>query len=437
MIILPDRKLYPTKFLMPMEKFYWRTPSQAQRKDRRGNESHTRFKLSAKLHDGDTKWVWWFYDRDDFDAVLWAIANGTFKYEKELWRLPNETYIPKLGYVNNCSFTDLYQNNVNYQFAPQSVTYIGTPGSPGTSNGGGTWTRPRDWNNGNNKIECIGGGASGGAVQGGGGYPGRYATGGGGGAYAKAVNVAYSANQSYYVSTEAMYVDEGGIPATAQGNNGQDTFFGSSSFSTSSVGAKFGSGGRAAYSAGVANQSGGAGGSAASCRGGIGGGITGPGAPYAYSGGRGGNNTVGGSSASISITGGGGAAGPYGNGGNGADNSGVGATGGGNADAGFGGAGGIGGEGTTQPAYTAQCGVSGTEFGGGHGTGGGGGGSSVANASSTGGWCGYDGGGGGAVATYSATGVNYFSTSGGGASGLIVVTYTPASYGFNMPMLGM
>ena len=60
------------KFLIPVDRLDWIQPS--QRVAIFGIESQTRFRLTARTHDGHIVWRGWFDDRDDFDAVLLAIS---------------------------------------------------------------------------------------------------------------------------------------------------------------------------------------------------------------------------------------------------------------------------------------------------------------------------------------------------------------------------
>jgi hypothetical protein len=250
---------------------------------------------------------------------------------------------------------------------------------------GTSYSRPSDWNNANNKIEAIGGGGSS-AV----GFSGCCLLFGGGGAggaaYARADNVTLAASTPYAI----------GAGPTAPVTNGGDT-----TFNTTTVLAKGGG-------ATSPTVTGGTGGQASACRGGVGGGILNPGAPYARNGGNGGSapSTSG---VQSSGAGGGGAGGLNGNG-----NPGASLTTGGTGDAGFGGAanGGAGAEWTATAGGTA-------------GSGGGGNGSS--GIGGTGGL--YGGGGGGSGAGQSVVGA--------GRQGIIVITYTPGGKGFpNIAMLG-
>lgn len=237
---------------------------------------------------------------------------------------------------------------------------------------------PSDFNSNENSIYAIGGGGGGGVNTG------TSTAGGGGAAFAFAKNVFLSPGaQSKYV------VGQGGFATTNQtGFAGTDTYFNGSTFLTSSVGAKAGgslSGGNSISSAG---------GLAASCIGGVGGGIPNPGTPFAYNGGAGGGGT-------LTSGAGGGAGGPNGAG-LGGGNSGTTSTGGA-GDNGSGGAGG----GAGSP------GSGGNEFGNSFGAGGGGG---AGTGSTVGGNAGLYGGGGGTGGSTSANG-------GVGGNGIIVVIY--------------
>jgi hypothetical protein len=139
MIILPAVR--QPKVLLAVPKWQWRERSVAQWKDEFGRPGvQTRFRIRARLHDGHLVWEGWFDDRDDFDEFLWSLARGTLGWERELWRLP-EPWYPGLDPA------------VVYEFATQ-VT-LSLPGSNQTH------TSALDWNNSNNSVWCIGGGASG------------------------------------------------------------------------------------------------------------------------------------------------------------------------------------------------------------------------------------------------------------------------------------
>lgn len=152
-----------------------------------------------------------------------------------------------------------------------------------TTTGAGTWTVPEDWNNLNNTIEVIGGGAT--ADM-------RWQN-VGGGAYSSIANKSLTPGASVSYSV--------GIAGPTARSDGGDTWFGNSVYASSYVAAKGGNkntaGGAAVDGIGTVKYSGGAG---------------------SYNGG------------------GGGAAGPYGNGNTSANNSYLGGSGG----AGYGGAGG-------------------------------------------------------------------------------------------------
>jgi len=426
MIILPDKNIPRSKFLIPVNRKNWCSPSQSVKLDRAKNPTiQTKFKIRARLNDGHVVWTGWFEDREDFDAFLYSLISCTLIHEKELWDLPTPAWAPG------------FSENITYDFA--TVTFISATGS-------GTYNKPIDWNNIFNTIETIGGG---GASY----YGGTGAKGGsGGGGYAKAVNVTLSTTASYTV----------GAGGKSAGASGGDTWFNGASLGVSSVGSK----GGLAPTTLSQNVLGGA---ASSAVGGIGGGTLNPGSPYAYSGGAGGSY----SSGQWGFGGGGGAAGPGGNGsaggagyynsthsagGGGGGSGGFFSSAGGNASLDFGGnggtggtggGGGLGGQNTTglyvgapgtnggggggshynATASQTAVGGNGTEWDSTHGAGGGSGGS--AGPSSNGANGGLYGGGAGACSSTATIG-------GYGGDGIIVITYTPkAAFSFNSPMLGM
>lgn len=316
---------YQPKVLLPVPVSSWRSPSQAEWKDQFGNPGvRTRFRVDGLLDDGHRLWREWFEDRDEFDDFL--------------WRLP---FVPGL----------------RYDFA--TVTNLTTTGSLLT------YTSPIDWNDANNTIECVGGGAGGARSS-----STINVTGSGGGAYSAIANLTFATPGT---TTASYRVGDGGAARSGSGgdgNAGTDTWFNGANLGASSCGAKAGVGGT---TSGVGAINGGAGGASGS---GVG--------TTKYSGGRGGNITVNGNSA----TGGGSAAADNGNGNNGGDTGSTNTeTSGGSEPSGLGGAGGAG-------KYT---------------------GVGNAGSGST-----YGGGGGGSTS---------LGSSGAGAQGIIRVTYTPASTG--------
>lgn len=236
-----------------------------------------------------------------------------------------------------------------------------------------SWTVPSDFNNSNNTIECLGGGATGSAcVDGSNG-----GVGGGAAAYSKITNLVLTLGTNITVSIGAG--GAGFNQASYAGNAGGDSWFNGATLAASSCGAKGGS-------VGTIGGSGGTGGASGS---GVG--------DTKYSGGNG--------SVKVGAAGGGGGgvAGPSGAGGNAPNQT------GGTADNG-----------------TVVADAQGTEWdathgcaGGGPGAGGGGGAAGGKN---------YGAGGGGA-------GSNATNSSAAG-DGLIIITYTPAVAGgaflFNM-----
>lgn len=376
MLILPDRNVPRAKFLMPIRRLDWITPSQAQFKDVFGNENRQKWRIRARSPNSRRiVWQGWFEDREDADAFLWAIATGTIYQEPELWRLPMPHWDP-----------DLYPE-LQYDFATSIFIISGT-----------TQPSPADYNNGGNTWEGIGGSGSGGISNG------DSATGGGGGEWRKISNFSVATPGTtafnYVIGAGGAAVNRSTGGSTT-GNAGTDTTFNSTSLVAKAGGAGQG---------GVVPQNGGTGGTG------------GTGAAGNFNGGRGGNNTAGASNGS----GGGGAAGSTGVGGNGGDLATNTASNGGAADTGGTGAGTAGALAAGATPQTAGNGGAGTEWDATHGSGGGGGGCRVTGASATGtGGTGgnYGGGGGGAEGLSSGTN----TTSGAGKQGILVLIYTPAS----------
>lgn len=381
MLILPDKNIARGKILFPQKTGEWRQPS--QRSAFSGIENVTKFRLTARLHDGHIAWRGWFADRNDADAFLFALASGSLLYEKELWRLPTPAWHP-----NRVPFG-------LYDFA--TVSFL--TASPGSNQ---TWTSPSDWNNSNNTIEALGGGASGAATG-----TGEETTGGGAGQYAKIANffvlVPGTTFATYNIGNLGAAVATTG--SGTNGNPGTVTYFnaisdpGAGSDNTK-CSAKPGLGGAWAHRATV--------------NGGLGG--TGGWGETLNNGGRGGNCT---STADFTSTGGGGAAGPNGAGNQGVDRATGGGSNGGSGDAGSGGAAGTG----VTSSTPGGAGGAGTEWDATHGSGGGGGAASdtAGGLNPFGGAAGnYGAGSGAAVAKAGLTG-----TSGTPSQGIIVITYTP------------
>lgn len=373
MIILPDRHIPKARILLPMRASAWREPSQAQPKDQFGRQNQTRFRVRARLCDSHTVWCGWFDDRDDFDAFIWAIAIGQLHNDPYTQRLPTPFW-PGL---------DPW---VVYDFATVTLLTL-TASSP--------YSKPGDWNDASNTIECIGAGASGASITTG---ATRYATGGGAGAYSLITNF------TNFISSQAVYnIGIGGAAvngANANGNDGTVTWFNNATDpGVGTDNTKCSAQGGIKGVQGTGTQNGGLGGTGTSGWG-----------QTRTSGGRGGNLT---GAIASGASGGGGAAGPAGLGGNGVDSASTATntvTAGGTAN-----------NGTTAGGTTnlgaGNPGNSGTEWTtAGLGSGGAGGALTTANATGGDGAL-YGGAGGGAKA--SAT-----PLSGAGKQGLIVVTYT-------------
>lgn len=392
MIILPDRKIPKTKLLMPVPKRQWYTSLSLPR-DQLGNEVvKTVFRLRGRTSDGAYKYFW-FEDRDDADAFLFALVSGSLIYERELWRLPVPNWHPDIG------------EGLTYDFV--TTTYL-------TATLQNTYSRPFDWNNANNTIECVGSGGSGGAARRSS-ATGMVAAGGGGGGYAKYVNLPLSGNATYACGRGGAAVTVT-TNTSSSGFQGGSTYFNGTSILDASVYATGGGFGTAQR-----------GSASVTCLGGSGG--TGTGTATA-TGGRGGQGDQTGSSRGA--RGGGGAAGPNGNGNQGGDYSGstVTSTNGGSGDAGSGGSSGSG-----NAVGSGTNGGAGTEWGS-YGSGGGGGGGSDGANCSGGSGGNYGGGGGGCTAGSTATG--FTAVSGAGVDGLIVVAYEPLNHiSVNLAMMGM
>jgi hypothetical protein len=395
MIILPDKNIIRTKFLLPISEKTWRTPSLAQPKDVFGQENNTRFNIKARLNDGYVVWSGWFESRDDFDVFLWSIITKKLKTQKALWNLPTPSWTPDIGV------------NVSYDFS--TITAIVSPITTVS-----TYTTPLDWNNANNSVETIGGGASGGVRRQNGV---RTGTGGGGGGYSKSTNLTLTTggSNSYSIGLGGAGVSTASS-VTVNGIDGGQTWFGATTYAASTVGSNAGLNGIGSTS--TAATAGGAGGA------------TGRGTTL-FAGGAGGGKSA---TASIAFGGGGGGAGgPNGNGVAGVSNASDGSTAGGAGGNSSGGAGGS----PLTGFGTASAGGDGSDIASnpviGSGGGGGGGRANDTPGNITGGAGGsYGAGGGGAVG---GGGSNSGTTaSGAGKQGVIAIIYQPKALIPNIPM---
>jgi len=430
MIILPERNAPRGKVLLPQRPREWRAPS--QRRAVYGIEDQTRWRLTARLHDGAIVWRGWFDDREDADAFLFAVVDGYLPYQRELWDIPTDTWMPGCGYGNVGWRPDLGEA-LSYDFAIQVFLT-----SPTGSNQ--TYTVPADWNNAANTIETIGGGGGGSAGSG----SSYHGGGGAGGAYSKTTNLALSGTATYQIGVLGSAGTSG-----AAGGTGGDSWFNGTTLGGSSVGAKGAAGGTigggnwtvpgADSASGIGSTKYSGGGTTNNAGGGAGGGGGGAGGPNGIGAAcgttPGGNNNASGGGGSGGGTAGGNVmAGTTGtNGGNNFSGSGGGS--GGVSAAGGPGSNGGGGGGAGSGANAGGAGGAGVEWDASHGAGGGagGGGGSSGSGGGLGGTAGNYGGGGGGGGYFA--GVN----GGAGAQGIVAITYTPlvkASSG-NMPMLGM
>ena len=325
------------RILLPLRRSEWRAPS--QRLSVYGIENQTRFRITARLHDGHRAWVGFFDDRDDADAFLWAIVTGTIQHDRSLWDYPTETWMPGIGYSNAGWRPDIGEQ-LSYEFA--TVTFLTSP-----TGSNQTYTSPSDWNNASNTIETIAGG--------GGGSPANTATtagaGAGAGGYSKISNFTFA---SPGTTTATYQIGAGG----SSGASGGDTWFNAATIGSSSVGSKAGTAG-SGNTAGAGTTTGAVG--TTKSAGGNGGGGANVNNAAGAGGGAGGPNGAGGGGGSPPGADAGGAGGAgqewdstHGSGGGGGGGSGQGSggtTGGaGGAGGGYGGAGGGGGYGPSANA---------------------------------------------------------------------------------------
>lgn len=329
MIILPERNIPRGRVLLPQRAAEWRQPS--QRRVIYGIENQTRWRLTARAHDGAIIWRGWFDDRDDADAFLHAIVAGTISQDRALWDLPAPMW-PGLP------------QGLNYEI--HCISFLTSP-----TGSNQTYSVPSDWNSSDNIVETLGAGG------GGGGCNNANGGGGGGGAYSAQTNISLTPGGSatWRVGTA------GTTGAGAAGGDGGDSWFNGTTLGGSSVGSKGGVGGGLGSGGSGTGGSGGASGS-------------GTGATK-YSGGNGATGSGGAYGG-----GAGGAAGPAGAGGNASTSN------GGTGNNGTDGAGGTGNGGN---------GGNGTVFDASHGSGGGGAGRTTNSATLPGNGGTYGAGGGG------------------------------------------
>lgn len=365
MIILPDRHITIPRFVVPIPKLEWMPPSQAQRRDEFGRPVEVRRWYVAALVNGREAWRGWFDDREDWDMFLLSAVSGNLQYDRYVQRLPSPWFDPE--YLDGAE-----------------IVWAATRSLTGTSASNQTDTKPSDWNDASNFIDCIASGGSGAAGT----ASDTNVSGGSAGAWSRQTNVALGASPTYRLSA-------GGASVTGDtvGNAGADCWYNGSSLAASSVGAKGGLGGN--RGTGGSNAAGVSGGAAAS---GIG--------SSKKSGG--GSGTA--SSAFGSATGGGGAATSAGNGSASAAAN--------NSNASNGGASGSGATGGTGSTFgSAGAGTAGTEYG---SVGGGGGGGGAVIASGNAGQGGLYGAGGGSINTAGG------GTSGQGRQAIVWQNWTPA-----------
>lgn len=386
MIILPDRNIPRSKFLMPIKRQEWLPPSVSLPRNSLGHTDQKLWHIKARLVDGHVRWHGVFEDRDDCDAFLWAIANGTLNQQPQLWRLPVPMYMPDYG---------------------EGATFVHAASITITSTG--SQSVPADWNNTANTIWGIGSGGSGsaGAKQ-----NGNRATGGSGAEIRILTNYSASGTFSYTVSNVGGAAVSVTTATTSNGNDGVDTVL-----DTTALIAKKGLAGTAANGSTPTAPAGGTGGS----------------------GGTGFNGGAGGTMAhNDAATGGGGAGGTTANGTAGVTTSSNNtSTNGGAGGATSGGSAGTAATSATSAAATAGAGGNGTGIAAAIGAGGGGGSAlNTSTGTATGGAGGNYGAGGGAANTKSGGGN---ATSGAGGPGIIYMNYTPVQIVFtqNLPMLGM
>lgn len=367
-------RIYTPKTLPWVPVAQWREPSRAQNKDAFGRQDSTRFRIRGQDENGRLRTLAWFEDRNDADAFFTAVLRT---------QIEGAPFPPELRHLPYAYWDAPVLPDVSYHF-DTVVTLTAPTGS------NQVYTSPVDWDNINNAVHVIGGGASGGKGS-------RQASGGGGGAYSGVTGFSFAVPGT---TTATYRIGTGGAGVSSStevnGTTGGDSWFNGATLAGSSCGAKGGTRGLADSTA-----AGGAGGAAASGTG-----------TTKYSGGDGGSLSGTGTGSS----GGGGAAGPSGDGGNGTSlstSASAVATNGGSANSGA-----VAG-GTGSAASTSVLGSTQSLWDASVGPGSGSGGCSLNTSASV-----------ASSAVYGAASGGRFSSSGSassgdGAQGIIVLIYTP------------
>ncbi len=371
------------------------------------------WRINAKDGEGAVRWQGWFTSKDAADRFMEAIEIG---YIPDYLRpVPVPVWVPGTG-----------EELLEYEM--QTIEFLIS--SPGVQQ---NWPVPLDWNDVDNTIETLGGGANGENGTdglGGGGLSGRGGRGGGAGAYSAETNVALSDPTAPYTV----------------GNTSGDTWFNGTSLTVASVSAEGGAlivGGNALNGIGTTKFSGGNGGGNGGTSpeggggGGGGGGSAGPdgagrnggaGATGSNDGGGGGGG--GGANGGSSSAGANGVGDSGGAGGNGPNGTGAGSAGGGGGLDGGGGGGRNENQDVSPGAAAGGAGgvnITWTPNGVGGGAGGGGGGAGLitdfpGTRGGPGGVYGGGGAGGGGGARISE---GQGGAAGAGSQGIIVITYAP------------
>jgi len=280
MLILPAQRDW--KILPSYKKHEWAGPSA-----RHGVKTYGR--LTARLHDGHIVWRGWFEDQEDADEFLSAIASGSIRYERELWRLPAPWWHPDIG----------EDEGLTYEFS--TLTFLST--GTGTQ----SWTVESGWNSADNMVEAIGAGLNG--------VTGTISTGGAGGVagcYVETSNLALTVGNgvNYQIGAANGTTGSGTSPTANSWFDNSSTLVapGGASVTTNCVGSSPAAGGAGGGNnigkagggggAGGPNGAGAVGGTAAGANGGVGGtgdngdgGVGGTAGTTAAAGGPGGNGT--------------------------------------------------------------------------------------------------------------------------------------------------
>lgn len=127
----------------------------SQRSCMTGIDNRTYQEITARTSDGKLYWRGWFEDRDDADEFLFQLINSKI-ISSDVRKLPKKSSQPHT-FVEAAWYPAMYEGEWNKEFAELPLTYYCVTHTYLTSTGSGTYTKPTDWNDGDNYIRGIGG----------------------------------------------------------------------------------------------------------------------------------------------------------------------------------------------------------------------------------------------------------------------------------------